>query len=337
MKRALDIEQPAQLTDYLRECGHLAPDEQVQARVLTGGVSNRTVLVERQNGEAWVLKQALTKLRVPTPWFSSPERVHREALGLRWLSRLLPADSVPDFLFEDYDHDLFAMRAVPEPHSNWKQLLLSGEIAPNCVTEFGRLLRTLHESSRRNRSELETLFSDTTFFEALRLEPYYSYTAGQIPGARSFLEALVQETQANRTSLVHGDYSPKNILVRNGRLVLLDHEVIHWGDPAFDLGFSLAHLLSKAHWLVSLRTRFREAAALYWLSYGDAGFEARAVRHTLGCLLARAAGRSPLEYLNEKARTRQVAVVLRLLARPPARVLDLIERFCSSDLTASQG
>ncbi len=94
-------------------------------------------------------------------------------------------------------------------------------------------------------------------------------------------------------------------------MVLLDHEVIHWGDPAFDLGFSLTHLLSKAHYLADLRrdvcrcgppilARIRQA----WDPWiGATALEPRAVRHTLGCLLARVAGRSPLEYLDEPHRT----------------------------------
>ena len=46
--------------------------------------------------------------------------------------------------------------------------------------------------------------------------------------------------------------------------------------------------------------------------------EPRAVRHTLGCLLARVAGRSPLEYLDEPQRARQVRPWFRSCSgRPP--------------------
>jgi 5-methylthioribose kinase len=128
---------------------------------------------------------------------------------------------------------------------------------------------------------------------------------------------------------VHGDYSPKNVLVHNGRLILLDHEVIHWGDPAFDLGFSMTHLLSKAHHLTQHRAAFLNAAQHYWDVYDDASNESRAVRHTLGCLLARVAGRSPLEYLNEDERVRQKGAVLKLMAAPPQKIRDLIEGFAA--------
>ena len=138
-----------------------------------------------------------------------------------------------------------------------------------------------------------------------------------------------------RLALVHGDFSPKNVLIHAGRLILLDHEVIHFGDPAFDLGFSLTHFVSKAHHLPALRNRFIDAAGEYWKSYvetlGDlpwAGeLEPRAVRHTLACLLARVAGRSCLEYLDPEERSRQRQVVVSMLEAAPATIPAAITEF----------
>jgi hypothetical protein len=58
-----------------------------------------------------------------------------------------------------------------------------------------------------------------------------------------------------------------------------------------------------------------------------AALEERAVRHTLGCLLARVDGRSPLEYLDEPARRRQRAAALASMQRPPRAMLDLIDEW----------
>jgi len=334
----LDIEQPGALVAYLRATGRIAPDETPAVRVLAGGVSNRTVLVERANGDAWVVKQALAKLRVAVDWFSSPERIHREALGLRWLARLAPPGAITPLVFEDHGHHLLAMAAVPQPHENWKTMLLAGRLAPDHLDQFARLLGTVHRAGHDRRAEVEPVFADRGFFASLRLEPYYGYTAERVPAAAPFLARLIEETRAHRLTLVHGDYSPKNVLVHAGRFVLLDHEVIHWGDPAFDLGFGLTHLLSKAHHLPPHRPAFAAAAGRFWHVYretlGDppwaAGLEARAVRHTLGCLLARVAGRSPLEYLDDAARARQRAAVLPLLADPPPTVAVLADRFLAN-------
>lgn len=331
----LDIEQPDALIAYLRDNGHIGDDEQPIIRNLAGGVSNRTVWVERPTGEAWVLKQALAKLRVSVDWFSSPERVHHEARGLRWLAQLAPLGTITPLVFEDHTQHLLAMQAVPQPHDNWKTLLLAGQLEEDHVVQFGRLLGTIQRQAFERRDEVAPVFEDRSFFESLRLEPYYSYTASQVPAAADFLQALIAETRACRLTLAHGDYSPKNVLIYQGRLILLDHEVIHFGDPAFDLGFSLTHLLSKAHYLHPQRHAFTEAAKQYWQVYNQtignldwaADLEPRAVHHTLACLLARVAGRSPLEYLDDTARLRQREAVLAIISNPPTNILDLINQF----------
>jgi 5-methylthioribose kinase len=339
---ALDIEKPDELIAYLRRTGRIGREEQVRVCILRGGVSNRTVAIERDTGDAWVLKQALEKLRVPVDWFSSPERIHTEALGLEWLARIAPPGTTTPLLFEDAEQHLLAMQAVPQPHENWKAMLLAGRIRLDHFRQFAALLATIHREAYRRRADLEQVFADRSFFESLRLEPYYAYAAGQAAAAAGFLDALIRDTLACRITLVHGDYSPKNILVYKDRLVLLDHEVIHFGDPAFDLGFSLTHFLSKAHHLPALRREFAEAALEYWRVYAEtlgplpwaADLEPRAVRHTLGCLLARVAGRSPLEYLDAAERDRQRQAVLSIMPAAPATISGLIrmfeERLCLS-------
>src|ERR1041384_40765 len=312
----LDIEHHDALLRHLRKTRRIGSNEAALCSTLQGGVSNRTVLVERPNGEAWVIKQALPKLRVAEDWFSNPERSHREALGLIWLARFAPPGSITPLVFEDRTHHLLAMQAVPRPHENWKTRLLAGELERDYVVQFGQLLGTIHRRARELQNEVAPVFDDRTFFETLRLEPYYRFTATRNPAAADFLNELISDTLATRVTLVHGDYSPKNILIhhedgsaglptrsasngapphpslssgggeggrrpgegermaygsnarpkqeteapREGRLILLDHEVIHFGDPAFDLGFSLTHLLSKAHHIPARRADFLQAA-----------------------------------------------------------------------------
>jgi aminoglycoside phosphotransferase (APT) family kinase protein len=326
----LDIEDPAALRRYLDAAGVMAGGEPVTT-VLPGGVSGRTVRVDWPDGRGWVLKQALGKLRVAVDWFSDPVRVHREAEGLRRLARLAPPGSVPAVVFEDETEHVLGMEALPRPHDNWKALLLAGALSTGHVRQFGGWLGAVHRHSWQARAELAPVFDDRSFFESLRVEPYYQYTATQVPAAAGFLEELVAATRGRRLALVHGDYSPKNVLVHAGRLVVLDFEVIHWGDPAFDLGFGLSHLLSKAGHVRGYRAEFARAASTFYRTYaqtlGDVPWagdlEPHAVRHALGCLLARACGRSPLEYLDAAARDRQRDAVLALIPRPPARVDDL--------------
>jgi aminoglycoside phosphotransferase (APT) family kinase protein len=328
----LDIEHPDELIAYLRQSGRITPNETPRATILAGGVSNRTVLVERDDGSAWVVKQALEKLRVKVDWFSDPARIHREAAALRALPDLAPPGAITPLVFEDMHLHLLAMQAVPAPHENWKTMLMAGDVRHDHVEQFGRLLGSIHRKAAERAQVLAPAFDDRSFFQSLRLEPYYQYAAQQVPAAGDFISALIRDTLASRFTLVHGDYSPKNILVHQSRLILLDHEVIHWGDGAFDIGFALAHLLSKAHHLAARRQEFAHSAALFWTTYRHETkwpdtMESRAVRHTLGCLLARVRGRSTLEYLNETERRRQETIVTAMIAAPPPTMTKLIDSF----------
>jgi 5-methylthioribose kinase len=161
----LDIEDPADLTTFLRRRGLDADHARFER--LDGGVSNRTVLVSWADGHAWVIKQALARLRVAADWRCSPERVHREALGGRWLSAHCPG-AVPRIVLEDEDEHLLAMDAVPQPHENWKAMLLAGRVEPAHLRQFGELLGAIHRAG----ADVPEPFGDWTYFEALRLEPF---------------------------------------------------------------------------------------------------------------------------------------------------------------------
>ena len=336
MSHDLDIERPGELEAYLRTVGRIGPAERVLVKRLAGGVSNRVMLVERQSRESWVVKQALPKLRVAVDWFSDPRRIGREALGLTHLGEMLGPDVVPRLIFLDEARHVLAMEAVKPPHENWKTVLMRGEVDPKLVGQWGRLLGRMHRIGWERRNEMAVAFEDREFFESLRVEAYYEYTATQVAEAQTFIANLVDQMRARRWTVVHGDWSPKNVLVKGrGRLVLLDHEVIHFGDPGFDLGFSLTHLLSKGHHLREKRKAFAEAAKVYWREYrkelGDVPWEGEmeglAVRHTLGCLLARVAGRSVLEYLTADQKIRQRAAVLALRTDVPSSIEALVDRF----------
>lgn len=335
MSDEVNIERSEELLGYLRAGGYIRSDEVPCMEILEGGVSNRAVLVTRDSGEQWVLKQALEQLRVAVEWLSSPERIHREAEGIRWLSRLAPDGTITPLVFEDHAQHILAMEAVPQPHENWKSMLLRGGLDHDHVQQFGRLLGTIHRQAHERRGDVAETFEDRSFFDSLRLEPYYRYTGEQVPASHAFYDSLLRDTWSTRMTLVHGDYSPKNVLVYQSRLILLDHEVVHYGDPTFDIGFGMTHLLGKANHLLQYREQFAGAAGAFWASYRDAagpigqspGYEERAVRHTLGCLLARVEGRSPLEYLTPEERDRQASATLTLMGSPPATIDDVVREF----------
>ena len=332
LKSSLDIENPHQLLNYLHRRGSIDKNKEVRISLLSGGVSKRTVLLEFADGSPWVMKQALDKLRVDGDWFCSPERIFYEAEAMRWLDQYVHGNT-PKLIFEDQSQYILAMEAVQPPFENLKTLLISSPPKSLYFKSAGKLLGQIHLQGSKKETHIPELFNDTQFFQTLRIEPYYLETVKKVGETRSFFAALIADTNNDRYTFVHGDYSPKNLLVKDDKLILLDHEVVPYGDGTFDLGFFIAHLLSKANHLPEYRAVFITGvliffeAYLYQTKFMNKSREQRAVSHTIGCLLARVCGLSKLEYLSEKQRHRQKSLALQLLADIPRSINELTLKF----------
>ena len=233
---------PDNLIEYLRDTGRLSPAVAVRSSVksLSGGVSNVVMRVSVPEGEDFVVKQSRAQLRTQATWFSQPERIWRERDVLDVLSRVTPPGLVPKLLFEDRDNFLFAMEAIPCEHIVWKSSLLDGEADVSIGRRLGETLARIHAGTTDD-SDLRERLGDRTIFDELRLDPFYRFVAQRQSELRPALERLIEETLATATCLVLGDFSPKNILLvptesgsdgQRPRLVLVDFETGHFGDPA---------------------------------------------------------------------------------------------------------
>ena len=315
--------QATNAAEYLRSRGIL-PDP-AQITELGGGVSNTVLLVETGD-RRFVLKQALGKLRVQDDWFSDRQRIFRESAAMRWLAPHLPPGAVPEILFEDREHCLFAMSAAPREAQTWKSLLMQGQVDYNTAACIGRMLAIIVSASWRD-PDSERVFGDQTVFDQLRLDPYYRTTASRHPDLKPYFDRLMRESSGRRVSLAHGDWSPKNFLVSAGSLMAIDFEVTHFGDPSFDSGFLLNHLLLKSFFRPEWSSEFAKAGAYFWEAYRSGlprecdWIEAATISH-LGCLLlARVDGKSPAEYITETALRERVRQFARqLIVDSPASV-----------------
>jgi aminoglycoside phosphotransferase (APT) family kinase protein len=262
-------------------------------KVLSGGVSGDVILTD----EGHVRKQFLPKLKVAMDWFSDPRRVFREIDSLKAWGRIAGPESVPQVLSVEPESFAYTMTYAEGP--SWKDQLMAGEVRRSIAHELGRRLGLVH---RHPDAEAARALSGPGYFPELRIEPYYETTAKRHPDLGIVPEFYPQ-------TLVHGDYSPKNILVHQQGLWVLDHEVAHWGDPAFDLAFMLNHLLIKA--FIFADGRYRDAARVFLDAYEpQPSLEARTMYHLAVLMLARVDGKSPLSYLDEDQRRR-----IRALAR----------------------
>jgi 5-methylthioribose kinase len=343
---------PHTAADYLRERGTIGTCEPVEIRELSGGVSNTVLLVHRPESPSgdFVLKQALPRLKVQQEWLCGIERIWREVEVLEICGSLLasggrqPPDTisretwttaVPNVLFSDRANYCYAMTAAPFGHQTWKDQILSGQTDPSIAAACGTLLGKLHASSWRN-ADLATRLDDRTFFDSLRLDPYYRRLAVVHPDLADVLNKLVDDTYATRLSLVHGDFSPKNLLIAPGQIWLIDFEVGHFGDPAFDLGFFLTHLALKAIHAGERRDNCLLLIDAFWNSYRAALLTAatsdeltdlsrRSALHWATCMLARVDGKSPVNYLSSEHQQIVRNLCVGFLRSPPRSIANLIE------------
>ncbi len=297
---------------------------------LGGGVSNRVILVAGPE-RRMVLKQSLGKLRVEKEWLSDRDRVFREAAAMRWLDGRVRGGRTPRVLFEDRNGFTIGMEGAPADVQMWKSRLFRGELDPAHARAAGTLLGSMIAASWAN-TDAERLFGDQKVFDQLRIDPYYRFTARQRPEAAEYIGRLVARSASRRISLVHGDWSPKNLLCGREGMWAIDWEVIHFGDPSYDVGFLLNHLRLKAFAmperraeLAGLANEFLAAVQVQlpvdgqWVA--TSGFE-----HLPALMLARVDGKSPAEYLTEEMRAAARALALALMERPANTVEEVFGR-----------
>jgi aminoglycoside phosphotransferase (APT) family kinase protein len=314
------------MTAGLRAMGLLAPRAVARGVPLSGGVSSDIWHVVLPDGRDLCIKRALGRLKVAADWRAPIIRSRYEA---RWLGRaaLAVPGAVPILLGQDEASGTLAMEWLPpERHPVWKARLLAGDADPAFAAQVGSRVARIHAYAAA-RPEISVEFPTDSLFHAIRLEPYLLATGRAHPDLAPMLEALAARTAATKLTLVHGDVSPKNILVGPEGPVFLDAECAWWGDPAFDLAFCLNHLLLKCLWTPAARRRlpgcFDALATAYLGSVTGSRRRDRGARRgpaagpVPGPRGRQVAGRVP-DRRRDKNRVRRVARAL--LACPPDRL-----------------
>ena len=326
---------PREVVNALARMGLLAHGMNESGERLTGGVSSDIWRVD-----SICVKRALAKLRVAADWRAPVERNRYEA---RWMQRANQAvpGAAPALLGIDEASGTLAMVFLaPELHPLWKNELRDGRADPAFAALVAERLVRIHTGTAADVTTAADFPTDQIFFD-IRLEPYLLATARVHVDLASRLQALVEQTQANKRALVHGDVSPKNILCGPAGPVFLDAECAWWGDPAFDLAFCLNHLLLKCLWTPWAREQFlacfdalaaRYCAGIAWET-PDA-LEMRAARLLPGLFLARVDGKSPVEYITSEADRDRVRTTARRLLTQPVERLAAVRTAWQEELAA---
>ncbi|MEO7548303.1 MAG: aminoglycoside phosphotransferase family protein [Ramlibacter sp.] len=329
----LDADDSRRLVAALRRMQLVGAGEAPVLTELAGGVSSLIVRADTAAGPLCV-KQALALLKVAARWEAPVERNRAEVAWMRIAAGVVPG-SVPAILGEDAQDNAFAMEWLdPLRYPVWKAQLQDGLADPATARAVGENLVAIHAATAGDAAVAQA-FAHDAGFHAIRLEPYFVETARKHPQCAAALHQLVKTTADNKHALVHGDISPKNILVGPAGPVFLDAECAWYGDPAFDLAFCLNHLLLKSVWRPGSTDGFMRCfdalsstylAGVRWEP--PAGLEARAAALLAGMLLARIDGKSPAEYITSDAdRNRVRHFAIPLLLHPAGRLSELRQRW----------
>ena len=302
---------------YLTNRGIISGPAEVEE--LTGGVSN-VVLAVKAGAKDFVLKQALPQLKVAAVWKADQRRAIVEAEAMRVYQSITP-DSVPDLVDFDPEEFTLTMERLPRECTVWKSDLLDGVIKPSIGADLGSILATWHNFGAVTK-EARDAYMEDSLFDQLRVTPFYRAVAKVNSPLNARIQELINEITTIKITLVHGDFSPKNIMISGSdKPIVLDFEVMHTGNPVFDLGFVSAHLLCKYLRTEDAKQRalLRETAISFINSYTQTcNIEvAQSLAHHVAVIaLARVEGVSPVNYLETAGKARVQSVTKAAIANP---------------------
>ena len=210
---------PQVFAQALRELGLAGPGP-LSGAPLTGGVSSDIWRIQTDAGVVCA-KRALPKLRVAADWQAPITRNLYEARWMRVADAALPG-CAPRVRGQQPQLGVLVMDYLPA-HALWKQQLRDGLAEAATARAVGQALVRIHAHSAA-RPALASGFDSQAIFFDIRLEPYLLAAVLRHPDLAEALQALVTQTLAHPRALMHGDVSPKNILVDGHRPVFLDAE-----------------------------------------------------------------------------------------------------------------
>ncbi|SMY09747.1 phosphotransferase family protein [Flavimaricola marinus] len=326
-----DFNLETQCAALVTELGLGRADDVVLVEQLTGGVASDIAKVILKDRTICV-KFALRKLKVEEDWFAP---VHRNKAEYAWLSAA--AAIAPEAALQLHGRSEarngFAMEFLDGPNQFLlKDALMQGPVPLGAAASVGGLVGRIHATSAKPGFD-RTAFANRADFDALRLDPYLRFTAARHPAAAGRIMQVLDGLYEAETVLVHGDVSPKNIIMRGSVPVILDAECATMGDASFDPAFCLNHLVLKALYRSDARRTLLEEAADFWDHYRDqidwedpAALASRVAILVPMLMLARVDGKSPVEYLTNAQTEHVRSVALDLIHRPPKTIAEFLDQ-----------
>ncbi|MEN8161600.1 MAG: phosphotransferase [Myxococcota bacterium] len=282
------------LGDHLRRLGIAAPGDRVEVEPAGDGNINwvrRATLIGAER-RSCIVKQARPALERFPEYEAPTERMLCEA---RYLERARGSDEdgvLPAVLAFDAPNRLIVLEDLGAAERLDVALARRADVGA-ALTRLAAFLGRVHAGTRDDGSlvaefaneGMQRLHGDHIFVLPFIENDFALPPRTAERGATLREDTAFRETAARayarylepRGALVHGDVQAGNVLLPPGGVKLLDAEIAHVGDPAFDLGTLLAHrLLPDA--ARGAAAEARPALAACWDAYrgahGEAGLPA---------------------------------------------------------------
>jgi 5-methylthioribose kinase len=249
----------ANLPDYLKNAGVIPRGEAPEVEPVGDGNINWVRRVRGPSGSR-IVKQARPALERFPEYRVSTERIVFEA---RFYETVVAFDAgriCPEVFFFDPEQRVLVLEDLGTAERLDAALSARAD-TDAAAAALANFLGTLHRrtqgaslAERFANHEMQRLHGDHIFHLPYRpndfpLSPAVAERAARLRADRDLvttIDAVYERYLTRQAALVHGDVQPANVLLAPGGPKLLDAEIAHVGDPAFDVGQLLGHLLLPA-------------------------------------------------------------------------------------------
>ena len=280
-------------------------DQIIDFTRMEGGVSSEVYKVKTSN-KTYCVKRSLAKLLVKKEWFADKKRLKYEYYWLKHCKKIIP-NNIPNIITFSEKKDYLVLEFFDQnKFTTLKHLLFKKKINLNLIKNISKNLFKIHNKSK-NTSIKKKFSKNFKNFYDLRLDAYFNEVKRVHPNLKNHINKINRNYIKNSTTLVHGDFSPKNILTDNRSIKFIDAETCNFGDPVFDVVFFNNHLLIKSIIIPEKKNEFLECYKLFFNTYikllkghEKFNFISRCIDMIPIMLIARIDGKSPVEYVKEK-------------------------------------
>lgn len=248
-----------QLPGFLADRGLVAPGTPLEVEPAGDGNINWVRRARAADGRSFIVKQARPALERFPEYRVATDRIVFERRYYELAAKLPEAEICPEILDFDECERVLIMEDLGDAERLDHALARGADVGPTAV-RLARFLGAVHATTspgladRFDNRELPRLHGAHIFELPLRendfpLPPELARAAARLRADGELVaiaDALHARYGERRGALVHGDVQAGNVLLTPKGPKLLDAEIAHVGDPAFDVGILVAHLLVEA-------------------------------------------------------------------------------------------